>query len=423
MRYISINNKLFIYNRKKFISFLDKKSLALFNSNIFINEMKFHFNLKNDLFYLSGIEKNNIILLLFPGSNDNIYREILFIERNSKKKYIWTGNNLSKIDAYKISGIKNIYWIDEFNKIFSNIITYVNKIYFSTDINIYKNNFEYKNIFIENIKKKYISHIYINSDKIFKKIRLIKAEEEICQIKKACNITEKAFQKIISIIKPGIWEYEIEAYFLYEFIKNCADGFAYKPIIAAGSNTCIIHYNYNNKICKNNDLLLMDVGASYANYNSDVTRTIPVNGKFTNFQRKVYKSLLEIKNQAENMLYSGNSWIFYKKEIINIMKYELLKLGLIKKNDLNDYKNYSNFLKKYFIHNISHNIGLNVHDYCTNTKYMQKGMVVTIEPGIYIPEKKIGIRIEDDYIIMNNKSLNLTKNIPILDDEIEDFMN
>lgn len=413
MKYLHIANKLFILNRQNFISFLYNKSLALFN-NMFNKKMTMYFS--KDLFYLSGIKQNNTILLLFPGCYNNFYDEILFIEKNSKKQQRWNGNNLSKMEAYKISGIKNIYWIDQFNTIFSDIMIYVKKIYYSIDLNISIDN--YKNIFIENIKTKYISHIYINSKKIFKKIRLIKGNEEISQIKIACNILVNAFTKIIHIVKPGIWEYEIEAHFIYQLIKNCADGFAFNPIIATGDNTCIIHYNNNNRICKTQDLLLMDVGACYASYNSDVTRTIPVNGKFTDFQRKVYNSVLEIKNQAENMLYAGNSWIVYKKELQNIMTNQLLKLGLINRSDTDNNKYIINILKKYFIHSISHNIGLNVHDICYNTKYMQKGMVVTIEPGIYIPEKKICIRIEDNYVIMDNKSLNLTKNIPIYPEDI-----
>src|SRR5690606_27538693 len=325
---------------------------------------------------------------------------------------VWEGEKLSKEKAFEVSGIKTIYWLDDFKKIFHDIMTEADTVYFNTNEH-YRQSVETEtreDRFIKWCKKKYPAHKWEKSNAILQRIRGVKEPEEIEQIQQACNITEKGFKRVLKFIKPGIWEYEIEAEYMHEFLNSRSRGFAYTPIIASGYNANVLHYIQNNAQCKDGDMLLMDVGAEYANYNSDMTRTIPVNGKFTKRQKEVYNAVLRVKNEATKMLAPGTMWKDYHVEVGKIMTSELLGLGLLDKADVQNEKSGMPAYKKYFMHGTSHHLGLDTHDYGELKTPMKANMVFTVEPGIYIPDEKMGIRLEDDVVIQERgEPLNLMK--------------
>ncbi|MDD3721148.1 MAG: aminopeptidase P family protein [Lutibacter sp.] len=429
MKYHPINNKLFIKNRAKFTAQMKPKSIAVFNSNdIFTTgaDSTLPFEQHSDILYLSGADQEESVLLLFPDAINENHREILFLTETNEHIAIWYGAKYSKEEATKVSGIKTIYWLSEFNKIFYDLMTEAETIYFNTNEH-YRQSVELESRedrFIKKCKADFPAHKWEKSNQILQEIRGVKESEEIEIIQNACDITEKGFRRVLPFVKPGIMEYEIEAEFMHEFLRNRSKGFAYTPIIASGYSACVLHYIENNKECKDGDMLLMDVGAEYANYSSDMTRTIPVNGRFTDRQKAVYSAVLRIKNEATKMLAPGVLWAEYHKEVGKMMTSELIGLGLIDKNDVKNENPDWPAYKKYFMHGTSHHMGLDTHDYGALKTPMKAGMVFTVEPGIYIPEEKMGIRIEDDVVI--NKSgvpFNLMRNIPIEIEEIEELMN
>ena len=429
MKYFPVDSNLFIKNRVKFSSQMYASSIAAFNSNdIFTTgaDSTLSFHQHRNIFYLSGIDQEESILVLFPDANNPKHREILFIKKTNNKIAIWEGAKLSKKQATEKSGIQSVYWLDEFETIFEQLMTQVQIIYIN-------NNDHYRKAiqmetredrFVKMVKSKYANHSFENNFPIMESLRGVKEQEEINLIQKACNITEKGFNRVLGFIKPGVMEYEIEAEYIHEFLINRSKGFAYTPIIGSGYNACVLHYIENNQSCKNGDMLLMDVGAEYANYSSDMTRTVPVNGRFTPRQKAVYQSVLNVKNEATQMLVSGVIWKDYHKEVGKIMTSELLGLGLIDKASIQNQDINMPAYKKYFMHGTSHHLGLDTHDFGDLKSPMVANMVLTVEPGIYIPEEKMGIRLEDDIVIQDSgPPLNLMKNIPIEIDDIESIMN
>ena len=429
MKYNPIPNQLFIKNRTKFVAQLKSKSIAVFNSNdIFTTgaDSTMPFEQHSDIFYLSGVDQEESILLLFPDALDSSCREVLFVKETNDHIAIWEGAKLTKEQATKASGIKTVYWLSDFDKVFFDLMTEAETIYFNTNEH-YRQAVELESRearFIKSVKDKFPAHNWAKSFPIMQHIRGIKEPEEIDLLQTACNITEKGFRRILGFVKPSIMEYEIEAEYMHEFLRNRSKGFAYTPIIGSGFNACVLHYIENNQACKDGDMLLMDVGAEYANYSSDMTRTIPVNGRFTDRQRAVYNAVHRVKEEATKMLVPGTIWAEYHVEVGKIMTSELLGLGLLDKADIQNEDAKWPAYKKYFMHGTSHHIGLDTHDYGELKTPMKANMVFTVEPGIYIQEESMGIRLEDDVIIQEKGApFNLMQNIPIDADEIEDLMN
>lgn len=384
------------------------------------------FQQHRDIFYLSGVDQEESILVIFPDAPYAHLKELLFLKETNEHIAVWEGEKLTKEAAFSTSGIKHVYWLQDFEKVFKELMTYADTVYFNTNEH-YRAKVETEtreDRFIKWCKQHYPAHKVERSNPILQKIRSVKEQEELDLIQKACHITEKGFRRILSFVKPNVWEYEIEAEFIHEFIRNRATGFAYTPIIASGANANVLHYIQNNQQCKAGDLLLLDVGAAYANYSSDLSRTIPVSGTFTARQKQVYKAVLHVKNEATKMLVPGTLWKEYHVEVGKLMTAELLKLGLIDKADVqNENPNWPAY-KKYFMHGTSHHLGLDTHDYGLLHLPMEPNMVFTVEPGIYIPEEGFGIRLEDDVVVQESGTpFNLMGNIPIEAEEIEHLMN
>ena len=404
-------------------------SAAVFNSNDIYPvsaDTELPFEQHRDIFYLSGIDQEETILILFPNAKDKLWREILFIRKSDEHTKIWEGEKLSRAQAKQISGIENIIWVDDFKDIFHKITTECNRFYFN------KNEHYRAKIVVETredrfikwVEKEYPSHPISRSNPILQRLRSIKDNEEIDRIQHACNITMKGFERVLKYIKPGVWEFEIEAELIHEFINNSSKGFAYSPIIASGNDNNILHYTKNNKQCINGDLILMDVAAEYGNYSSDMTRTVPVSGLFSKRQKQIYNSVLNVKNHATKLLKPGNVWKDFHSQVGEIMTKELLDIGLLDKNDIKTQTKESPAYKKYFMHGTSHHLGLDTHDYGLLEDTFQANMVFTVEPGIYLPEEGFGIRLEDDVVIQESGDpINLMKDIPIDAEHIEELMN
>ncbi len=429
MKYHPVNKHLFTKNRAKFTAQMKPKSIAVFNSNdVFTTgaDSTMPFKQSSDLLYLSGADQEESMLLLFPDALNENHREILFLTETNEHIAIWYGAKYSKEEAKKVSGIKTVYWLSEFKKVFFDLMTEAETVYFNTNEH-YRQAIEIEtreDRFIRQCKTDFPAHKWEKSNQILQQIRGVKEPEEIELIQKACNITEKGFRRILPFVKPGIMEYEIEAEFMHEFLRNRSKGFAYTPIIGSGYSACVLHYIENNKECKDGDLILMDVGAEYANYSSDMTRTIPANGRFTKRQRAIYDAVLRVKNEATKLLVPGAIWAEYHKEVGKIMTSELIGLKLIDKADVQNEDPAWPAYKKYFMHGTSHHLGLDTHDYGALKTPMKAGMVFTVEPGIYIPDENLGLRIEDDVVIQEKgEPFNLMRNIPIEAEEIENLMN
>ena len=429
MKYLPIDRNLYIKNRKNFMAQMKPKSIAVFNSNDIYPvsaDSTMPFNQHRDIFYLSGVDQEESILLLFPDAHEEKHREVLFLRETDEHIAIWEGEKLTKERAFEVSGIKTVYWLTDFDKIFFALMTEAETIYFNTNEH-YRQSVETEtreDRFIKKTKEQFPAHSWAKSNPILQRLRSVKDTIEIDLIQNACNITEKGFRRILNFIKPGVWEYEIEAEFIHEFLCNRSKGFAYTPIVASGNNANVLHYIENNHQCKDGDLILLDVGAEYANYSSDMTRTIPVNGKFTQRQKEVYHAVLRVKNEATKMLVPGNFWKEYQVEVGKLMTSELLGLGLIDKADVQNENPDWPAYKKYFMHGTSHHMGLDTHDYGILREPMKANMVFTVEPGIYIPEEGFGIRLEDDVVIQEKgEPFNLMRNIPIEAEEIETLMN
>lgn len=429
MKYKNLPSDNYKENRKKFLSELNSHSIAVFNSNDIYpisSDATLPFEQHRDIFYLTGIDQEETVLLLHKGETEKECKEIVFVKKTNKHIAIWEGEKLTKENTTKISGISNVEWTDSFEKIFDKLEKKSKHIYINTNEH-YRAKVETQtrdDRFINWCKNKYPNKNYLKSNFILQRLRSIKSDDEINQIKRACSITEKGFRRVLNFIKPNVWEYEIEAEYAHEFLNNKSKGFAYQPIIASGTNNNVLHYLKNDKQCKNGDLILMDVGAEYGNYSSDMTRTVPVNGRFSKRQKDVYNAVLRVKNESEKMLVKGADWKNYHIEVGKIMTSELLALKLISKADIQNESKELPAYKKYFMHGTSHHLGLNTHDYGLLEDPMEKNMVFTVEPGIYIPSEGFGIRLEDDVVVQEKgPPVNLMKSIPIEADEIEELMN
>jgi Xaa-Pro aminopeptidase len=428
MKYQAIDNAMFIENRKKFKDYLKPNSLAIFVSNDIMPtnaDGSMGFRQNSDLFYLCGIDQEDTILVIFPDVKDGRHKEILFVKETSELIAIWEGAKLDKTQAAKVSGIDHIYWHQDFDRVMKEFFFQAENIYLNSNEHTRNSSLTQtaQDRFNKTIINKYPLHKTERSAPIMQRIRAVKSNQEIELIQQACDITEKGFRRLLQFVKPGVWEYEIEAELIHEFVKNRSQGFAYGPIIASGKNACVLHYVENNRQCKDGDVILLDVAAEYANYASDMTRAIPVNGKFTKRQKEVYNAVLRVHKAATKLLVPGQTFDKYNKLIGELMTDELIGLGLIKKEEVKNQNPAKPAFKKYFMHGTSHFLGLDVHDVGFFHEPMQAGMVFTVEPGIYIPEENLGIRIENNILITINGQLDLMKNIPIEVDEIEELMN
>ncbi len=428
MKYSSIKKDLFVDNRKNFVKHLKPNSLALFVSNDILPtnaDGSFGFVQNSDLFYLSGVDQENTILMIFPDVKDGKHKEVLFIQETSELIAIWEGAKLTKEQAREVSGIENIYWHHEFEKVFKGFAFQAEAFYLNSNEHTrrYIDMETAQMRFNKKIMEQFPLHRIERAAPIMHSIRAVKHPVEIELIQQACNITEKGFRRLLSFMKPGVMEYEIEAELIHEFVRNRSRGFAYGPIVASGPNACVLHYIENNKACKDGDVILLDVAAEYANYASDMTRAIPVNGKYTKRQREVYEAVLRVMKAATAMLKVGNTFEKYNKAVGELMTEELLKLGLLKSDEVKNQNPAWPAYKKYFMHGTSHFLGLDVHDVGFFHEPMKAGNVFTCEPGIYIPEEGLGIRLENNILITETGNDDLMKNIPLEADEIEALMN
>lgn len=428
MKYQPLSSELYIRNREKLAQKLAKDSVAIFNSNDIMptnadGTMRFRQN--NDLFYLCGIDQEETILLVAPDCPNPAWREVLFLRETNEHIAVWEGHKYTKEEAEAASGIKNIHWLSDFDQIFNSVMALSERVYLNTNEHLRAGVVvETRDArFIKSCKERFPLHEYERLAPIMHGLRGAKEQAEIDQLQIACDITEKGFRRILKFVKPGVTEFEIEAEYLHEFVRNRSKGFAYEPIIASGANACVLHYIENSRPCHDGDLLLMDVGAEYGNYNADMTRTIPVNGKFTERQKAVYDAVLCVQREAMNILRPGTNIQDYHKEVGLIMQSELIGLGLIDQTDVKNQDPKWPAYKKYFMHGTSHHLGLDVHDVGTMHGPITPGMVFTVEPGIYIPAENLGVRLENNIVIQENGYFDLMRNIPIEAEEIEDLMN
>ncbi|MGB0806136.1 MAG: aminopeptidase P family protein [Salibacteraceae bacterium] len=428
MKYHQIDSALFIANRQDFVKHLKPKSLAIFNSNDIFPisaDSSMPFNQHRDIFYLSGVDQEESILVIFPDASEEANKEILFLKETNDHIAVWEGEKLTAERALEVSGIETVYWLDQFDSIMKKLMSEAENVYLNTNEHLRANTEveTREDRFIKSFKPLYPGHTYQRSAPIMHAIRSVKKPIEIELMQQACNLTEQGVKRVLQFIKPGVWEHEIEAELWHEFIKNRSKGFAYTPIIASGYNACVLHYIENNQECKAGDVILMDIGAEYANYASDLTRCIPVSGKFTKRQKEVYNAVLHVKDEAAKLLSPGVLLNDYHKQVGELMEEQLLKLKLITLDDIKNQDPKWPAYKKYFMHGTSHYIGLDTHDVGSWVEPIQENMVFTVEPGIYIPEENLGIRLEDDYVIKKGENINLMQNIPIKADDIEEWMS
>jgi Xaa-Pro aminopeptidase len=428
MKYLPISNTLFTNNRKNFVSRLKPCSLAIFHSNDEFpknGDQNFLFKQNPDFFYLTGIDQEQSILVLFPDCPNPLYREVLFLRQTNDQIAIWEGHKYTKEEAKNASGVENIYWLSEFDVILHTIINYAEHIYINTNENDrYAHTVPYRDIrLFESLRAKYPLHKYERSSLILRDLRVVKSSIEIELTKKACEITRDAFVRVLKFLKPGVAEYELEAEITHEFLSQRASGHAYSPIIASGKNAIVLHYTDNNQVCKDCDVILFDFAAEYANYNADMSRSVPVNGRFTKRQRDVYNAVLRVMRAATKLIVAGAVWSDYQDEVGKIMTGELIGLGLLDKHDVAKQDPKAPLYKKYFMHGTSHHLGLDVHDFASRYKSFEVGNILTCEPGIYIPEEGFAVRIENDILITADGNIDLMADIPVEAEHIEEIMN
>jgi Xaa-Pro aminopeptidase len=427
MRYAAIPSEMFIENRRRLAAMLPSNALALVNANDLCptNADGVQNTVVNsDLFYLTGVEQEQSILVLYPDADDEKHRELLFLRETSEELAIWEGHKLTKEEARKVTGIQQIHWLQDFPRLFHRLMCECEHVYLNTN--------EHKRAvvevetrearFVADTLRRYPLHDYHRLARLMHALRVQKSDVEVDLIRKAAQITKKGFERVLKKTKPGISETQIEADFAYEFIRH-GGRFAYNPIIAAGKNSNVLHYITNDQVCRDGDILLLDVGASYANYNADMTRTIPVNGKFTRRQKQLYNAVLRVLRASSDALRPGKRWKEWQKEAEQLIEKECVDLGLLKTRDIKKQDPDKPAVKKYFMHGVGHPLGLDVHDVGLVTEPMQEGWVMTVEPGIYIPEEGIGVRLENDVLIRAAGNVDLMADIPIEAEEIEERMN
>lgn len=424
--FLTKQNTLFSKNRKKFMQHMESGTIAVFHSNDLYPisaDQTFKFVQHSDLLYLTGVDQEETVLILCPDATEKEYREILFIRKTNEKIAIWEGEKISQEKAIETTGIKTVLWTDEFERVFFMLMSQMEGIYINTNEHLRSSSITETGIdrFNKSVKSKYPAHKVHKSAPILHTIRSKKEPEEIALLQKACDITEKGFRRIVNNLHLLKNEAHIEAEFIHEFLYQGSMGFAYEPIIAGGRNSCILHYLHNNQALNKGDLILLDVGAEYKGYKSDMTRTIPVDGVFSPRQKTIYNSVLKVKDYANSILKPGVLLKDYHREVGLFMQEVLLEIGLLKKEDVANQDEKNPAYKRYFIHNTSHFIGADVHDYGIWHKPIEEDMVFTIEPGIYILEENIGIRLEDNVVVKKTENINLMKNIPITIDELENL--
>ena len=428
MKYPPIENILFTNNRKNFVSRTKHNSIAIFHANDEFprsGDQAFLFKQNPDFFYLTGIDQEQSILILYPDCPNKAYREVLFLRQTNEHIAIWEGHKYTKEEARAASGIENICWLTEYETTLQSIINYAEHIYINTNENDrYSHEVPYRDLrMYEALKGRYPLHKYERSALILRDLRVVKSEIEIALTQKACDITNDAFVRVLKFLKPGVAEYEIEAEITHEFLRQRATGHAYNPILASGKNAVVLHYTDNNQVCNDGDVILFDFAAEYANYNADMSRSVPVNGRFTKRQRAVYDAVLRVMREAVKMIVAGTVLNDYQDEVGKIMTGELIGLGLLDKHDVEKQDSKAPLYKKYFMHGTSHHLGLDVHDFASRYKAFEVGNILTCEPGIYIPEEGLGIRIENNILITNDGNRDLMAHIPIEAEHIEELMN
>ncbi|MEO1434320.1 MAG: aminopeptidase P N-terminal domain-containing protein [Bacteroidota bacterium] len=428
MKYDPIKPELFIENRRRFAEQMEPNAIAIFHSNDMMprnGDAFYPFRQNSDLFYLCGIDQEETVLVLYPDCVKEGFQEVLFVKKTSELIAIWEGHKYTKAEATQASGIQRVIWLDDMERPLNEMILLADKVYLNTNENdryetgVMTRNYRYAVEF----RKRYPAHTVLRAQPIMKKLCMIKSPTEVALLQHCCNITEKGFRRILDFVQPGVGEWEVQAEMTHEFLRNRATGHGYTPIVASGRNSCVLHYIENNKVCQDGDVLLMDFGAEYANYTADLSRTIPVNGKYTERQKAVYNAVLNVFKAARNMLRPGTNLVEYHKEVGKVMTSELIDLGLITKEEVAKEDPEWPAYKKYFMHGTSHHLGLDVHDLMERYATFQPGMVFTCEPGIYILEENLGVRIENDILVTDGDPVDLMANIPIEAEEIESIMN
>ena len=427
MRYDSIPSQLFIRNRDKLRQLLKPSSVVIVHANDIYPtnaDGTMSFNQNNDLFYLSGIDQEETVLFLMPDAVDPKQREILFVRETNDHIAVWEGAKLTKEQVREVSGIERVEWSHTFDGFLQQLIPQAEHVYLVTNeylrvcVDVQTRNAR----FIRDCQARYPLHRYERLAPLMHRLRITKEPEEIALIQQACDITEAGFRRLLGFIKPGVGEWEIEAELLHEFVRRKSRGFAYAPIIGSGASACVLHYIENDKICQDGELVLLDVAAEYAGWNSDLTRTVPVNGKFTKRQREVYDAVLRVFRGAADILRPGVTPMDYQNHTVEMMERELIDLGLFTLKEAKEQGPDKPLLKKYYPHSTSHHMGLDVHDVSPPHEPISEGMVLTIEPGIYLREEGFGIRLENDFLIGKDRNIDLMANIPIEADEIEALM-
>ena len=417
---------MFKHHRANLAKLMLPNSLAVVNANDILptnadGSLVLHPN--SDLFYLAGVEQEESILLLYPDAHEENMREILFLRETNDLIAIWEGHKLTKEEARKVSGIKRVEWLSEFRPLFHRLICECEHVYLNANehkrANIVVSTREAR--FVEDTRARYPLHDYQRLARLMHRLRAVKSEEEVALLKQACAITRAGFLRVCKFVKPGVTETEVEAEFAHEFIRR-GGGFAYSPIIASGKNACVLHYLANDQVCRKGELLLLDVGAAYANYNSDLTRTIPVSGRFTRRQRQVYNAVLRVLRAVSEAATPGKLPKQWQKEAEAFVEKELVDLGLLRMAEIRKQEPDKPALKKYFMHGVGHPLGLDVHDVADTTQPIQEGWVLTVEPAIYIPAEGFAIRLENDILVQAGGNVDLMEDIPIEAGEVEKLM-
>ena len=429
MRYEPIDSGLFIKNREKLKGLLKPNSIVVVHANDILptnadGTLILHQN--RDLFYLSGVNQEEAVLVLFPDAQMERDKEILFVRETNEHLAIWEGAKINKEQATEISGIERVEWSDSFEGVLLSLAPQAENIYLATNEHLRAMRVvETRNDrFIKDCQARFPLHRYERLAPVMNQLRMIKEQVEVDLLQKACDITEAGFRRVLGFLKPGVGEWEVEAEYLHEFVRSRSRGFAYSPIIGSGKNACVLHYLENNKVCQDGEMLLMDVAAEYANWNADMTRTIPVNGRFSPRQRAVYDSVLSVFRQANDILRPGITPKDYQHQVRQFMEIELIALGLLDAKEAKEQdREKLPLVNKYFMHGTSHHLGLDVHDVGPFNEPVSEGMVFTIEPGIYIPDENLGVRLENDVVIGKESNFDLMGNIPIEAEEIEELMN
>ena len=428
MKYQALPNRLYINNRNNFGAAMSSNAIALLCSNDvqYTNaDDSMGFAQNNDLFYLSGIDQEASTLLLYPEASKKENKEILFIKKTDDHIKVWEGEKLTKTEASAISGIKRIEWTEDFEKILQSMAFEADAFFLGHNEHLKRATRELEtqqDRLIKWCRKQYPLHVYDRAAKLTRGLRQVKSEEEVQMIQKAADISIKGFERVLKKVKPGIKEYELEAELTYVFFKKGAIRHAFKPIVASGKNACALHYNDNDDLCMDGDMILMDFGVCYANYNSDTTRCFPVNGKFSTRQKEVYQAVLNCLKKGSALLKPGVVSEKYEADMAALVEKELIGLGLLTSADIAKQDPDQPLYKKYFMHGTAHHIGLDVHDVGLYSRPFEAGMVLTCEPGIYIPEEGIGCRLENDYLLTSKGNINLTAKMPIEIEDIERLM-